>query len=63
MEYADGERGYYDTTADPNELQNKAPSLSVAQRDALHATLTAMRPCSGGTACEKASTLQPVAGG
>ncbi|MGW2480740.1 sulfatase family protein [Streptomyces sp. NPDC001571] len=63
VEYADGEREYYDTTADPNELQNKAASLSAARRDALHATLTAMQHCSGTVSCGKASALQPTAGG
>lgn len=59
VEYADGEREFYDTAADPDELRNGAASLSGPQRDALHATLTALKHCAGAESCARASVMSP----
>lgn len=54
VEYADGEREFYTTTSDPEELDNRASSLSEAQRASLHRTLEALRHCTG-PSCRTAS--------
>ncbi|MGW7527243.1 sulfatase family protein [Streptomyces sp. NPDC054783] len=54
VEYADGEREFYSTASDPDELNNRAASLSDAQRASLQRTLTALRNCKG-TSCRTAS--------
>jgi N-acetylglucosamine-6-sulfatase len=51
VEYADGEREYYDLTRDPEQLHNLARSLSPAQVARLHAALTRLARCDGGPAC------------
>lgn len=58
VEYADGEREYYDLKTDPYELHNRAAALSQDQRERLHATLTALQHCHGSTACAKASRIE-----
>lgn len=58
VEYADGEREYYDTATDPDELHNQAASLSATQRTSLHATLTALQHCAGASSCATASILE-----
>lgn len=55
VEYADGEREFYDPATDPNELDNRAGSIPATQRDALHAMLTALEHCKGAASCAKAS--------
>ncbi|MFG2951389.1 sulfatase family protein [Streptomyces adustus] len=57
VEYADGEREYYDVRADPDQLHNRASALTQSQRAGLHATLTALRRCEGSKACTEASRL------
>ncbi|MGX1546121.1 sulfatase-like hydrolase/transferase [Streptomyces adustus] len=57
VEYADGEREYYDVRADPDQLHNRASALTQSQRARLHATLTALRRFEGSKACTKASQL------
>ncbi|MFL6073338.1 MAG: sulfatase [Mycobacteriales bacterium] len=47
VEYADGEREYYDRTSDPNELHNTVGQLSTGQLAALHAQLQALETCAG----------------
>ncbi|MCA1223166.1 sulfatase family protein [Streptomyces sp. 8L] len=59
VEYADGEREYYDVATDPNELHNRAGTVSAARRDSLHALLSAMQHCSGAASCAKASVPAP----
>ncbi|MFJ4602528.1 sulfatase family protein [Streptomyces griseoluteus] len=54
VEYADGEREYYDTRSDPDELYNRASSLSKAQQSLLHQMLTDLQNCEGSEACAKA---------
>lgn len=51
VEYADGEREYYDTANDPYELRNLAGQLSPAQAQSLHDTLVASQNCHGATSC------------
>lgn len=55
VEYADGEREYYSTGSDPEELENLAPSMSADRRTALHNTLAALAHCKGAADCLKAS--------
>lgn len=55
VEYADGEREYYDTGSDPEELRNRIRSLSDTKRASLHRTLTALEHCKGEKSCRKAS--------
>lgn len=58
VEYADGEREYYDTKSDPDELHNRASSLSQAQQDSLHKTLTDLQKCKGSEACARAGRVE-----
>jgi arylsulfatase A-like enzyme len=51
VEYADGEREYYDTASDPYELRNLASQLPPAQAQSLHDTLAAGESCHGGSSC------------
>jgi len=51
VEYVDGSREYYDRTTDPDELANLAGSLGSARLAQLHAALTGLVNCHGGTAC------------
>ncbi|MCF3960264.1 sulfatase family protein [Streptomyces fuscigenes] len=57
VEYADGEREYYDTSADPGELKNLAASMSSSRRASLHATLVALEHCHGTASCRTTSRL------
>ncbi|MFE2448451.1 sulfatase [Streptomyces sp. NPDC059426] len=58
VEYADGEREFYALGSDPDQLTNRAASLSAAQRAALHHTLTALQRCQGAESCQAASRTQ-----
>jgi arylsulfatase A-like enzyme len=58
VEYADGEREYYDVRSDPDELKNLASSLPADKLAALHKTLTALEHCKGKAACQAASRVQ-----
>jgi arylsulfatase A-like enzyme len=55
VEYANGEREYYDLKSDPYELTNTYPTLSPSKVDALHSQLAGLESCRG------AATCQPVA--
>jgi arylsulfatase A-like enzyme len=55
VEYADGEREYYDTATDPNELRNLAPSLTPDRRTALHTALAKLEHCHGTSSCKAAA--------
>jgi arylsulfatase A-like enzyme len=59
VEYANGEREYYDRDADPNELHNVATQLPPATLTQLHATLDALQRCSGPTDCWTAGHRTP----
>ena len=54
VEYADGEREFYNLQTDPFELHNIYGRLSRARRARLHAELRAMERCHGGRACWQA---------
>jgi arylsulfatase A-like enzyme len=58
VEYADGEREFYDLRSDPFELHNLAPWLSRSARRRLHAALRAMERCHGGKSCWAAMHLK-----
>jgi arylsulfatase A-like enzyme len=55
VEYADGEREFYDLRTDPFELHNLAASLTPAQAEQLHTRLAGLESCRGETACWSAS--------
>ena len=54
VEYANGEREYYDLTRDPFELRNVAAGLPRARKRTLHRTLVRIERCHGGRACWRA---------
>ena len=51
VEYANGEREYYDRAADPDQLNNIAGTLPASRSTALHAAVVALRDCHTGDAC------------
>jgi N-acetylglucosamine-6-sulfatase len=51
VEYADGEREFYDLSTDPYELDNIASQLPARRLAELHAELARLHGCHGGTAC------------
>ncbi|HWF73634.1 MAG TPA: sulfatase [Solirubrobacteraceae bacterium] len=51
VEYADGEREFYDLVHDPSELDNLAGTLSKAQLSRLHAELVRLENCHTGPEC------------
>jgi N-acetylglucosamine-6-sulfatase len=54
VEYANGEREYYDLHADPYELTNTAGQLTPSQLESLHSTLAALENCHSAAACRQA---------
>lgn len=66
VEYANGEREYYNLRKDPYELRNTAKRLSPVKRKRLHARLVALARCHGSAGCWKAAggrALPPRPGG
>ena len=55
VEYANGEREYYDLKSDPYELTNAYPGLSAHEVDTLHARLAGLESCRGATNCQQAA--------
>jgi arylsulfatase A-like enzyme len=55
VEYVDGEREWYDLTADPNQLHNRYNELTQDGRDGLHNRLVELEACHG-AGCRRAST-------
>ncbi|WP_304047951.1 sulfatase [Jatrophihabitans endophyticus] len=56
VEYRNGEREYYDTRTDPDELHNLAYTPSAdASMQQLHTTLQALEHCHGATQCQQAA--------
>jgi N-acetylglucosamine-6-sulfatase len=51
VEYADGEREFYDLRSDPFELHNRVGSLTRSQLALLHRELLRMKRCHDGSAC------------
>ncbi len=56
VEYADGEREFYDRRVDPHELENVWDELPEARRERLTAAVSEMRTCVG-IGCRAASRL------
>jgi len=54
VEYENGEREYYDLTADPSELHNLAGTLSTERLAQLQTILVGLQSCHGEQACEAA---------
>ncbi len=55
VEYADGEREYYDIAADPHELHNLAPQLGTDRLAVLSRSVAALKACRGTQECDRAS--------
>jgi N-acetylglucosamine-6-sulfatase len=51
VEYADGEREFYDLRTDPFELHNLAATLTSSQLALLHSELARLERCHGGRRC------------
>jgi len=58
VEYANGQREYYDRQRDPYELTNTYGQLSPSRRARLHKTVRALHTCHGTTSCTKAAHLK-----
>jgi arylsulfatase A-like enzyme len=56
VEYADGEREFYDRRVDPDELENLADEMPTERMEQYEAALAAMRNCVG-IGCRSASRL------
>ena len=52
VEYANGEREYYDLKSDPYELTNIYPKLSPGQVAALHSRLAPLERCRDAVTCQ-----------
>ena len=59
VEYADGEREFYDLRTDPFELHNVADRLTRRQLSRLHAELRRLERCHGGKTCWRAMHVKP----
>ncbi|MGH3056187.1 MAG: sulfatase/phosphatase domain-containing protein, partial [Gaiellaceae bacterium] len=59
VEYANGEREYYDLDSDPYELTNTYSELSPDQVDALHSRLAGLENCHSAAACRHAAGRGP----
>jgi hypothetical protein len=57
VEYATGEREYYDLSSDPFELSNVAARLSPARARQLHRALLSIEHCHGARACARAQVI------
>lgn len=57
MEYADGEREYYDLKSDPDELNNLA-ATPPPQLTSVRATLAALSNCHGADSCWASAQLK-----
>ncbi|MQA10275.1 MAG: sulfatase-like hydrolase/transferase [Pseudonocardiaceae bacterium] len=51
VEYADGQREYYDRRTDPHQLTNSYSTLSATRQAALHDRLAALERCRGTDQC------------
>jgi hypothetical protein len=51
VEYANGDREFYDLRTDPYELDNLASSLLPTQVGQLHAELTRLQDCHSSESC------------
>jgi N-acetylglucosamine-6-sulfatase len=55
VEYANGEREYYNLSTDPYELTNTYSKLSQQKVSALHSQLSALETCAGAAFCQRAN--------
>lgn len=62
VEYADGERSFYDLRADPFELHNIFGTLSRRRRFRLHHEMRLLAHCHGSRACWRAMHVRPLPG-
>jgi N-acetylglucosamine-6-sulfatase len=51
VEYANGEKEFYDRSSDPDQLRNTVGQLPADRAAQLHATLAALTSCHGGQSC------------
>jgi len=61
VEYADGEREFYDLRTDPFELHNLARQLTPSELTQLHAALSRLEQCHGARRCWAAMHVAPLA--
>jgi arylsulfatase A-like enzyme len=54
VEYADGQREYYDLRKDPHEVDNRVTRLKASEHKRLHRLLRALATCRGAPACSAA---------
>jgi arylsulfatase A-like enzyme len=59
VEYANGEREYYDLKSDPYELTNTYAELSAGQIQALHSRLLGLESCRGAASCQHVAGPAP----
>ncbi|MEU5846177.1 hypothetical protein [Saccharopolyspora shandongensis] len=57
VEYATGEREYYDNRTDPHQLNNTYAQLPADRRDQLHQTLKKLTERRGSAECTAAATV------
>ena len=62
VEYADGEREFYDLRRDPFELHNRADRLTRSQLALLHGELVRMKRCHRGRSCWNAMHVRKWVG-
>ncbi len=55
VEYANGEREFYDLRADPDELTNSASQLTSSRLASLHSRLAALENCHSSASCRQAA--------
>jgi len=60
VEYADGEKEFYELTTDPYELDNIVDRLTPAELARLHRELLALEHCHGGKECWAAGHVAPA---
>jgi N-acetylglucosamine-6-sulfatase len=61
VEYADGEKEYYDHATDPFELHNTYAGLPDDRKASLHAMVTALQNCHDAQSCSAADGTRSVA--
>ena len=59
VEYANGEREYYDLDSDPYELTNTYSALSPERVDNLHSLLVGLENCHSGATCRHVARHAP----
>jgi hypothetical protein len=57
VEYVTGEREYYNTAADPEQMNNIVASVPAGRLEQLHSTLLRMQACAGRAGCWNAQRM------